>query len=150
MEKQHFTQFPVLSHADDFEGFGLKVHPIAHQQLDIVFFAGVDHSLAIFGIDRHGFFADHVFASIGNPDRLVFVQGIGGDDVHRINVGVVFEGIKILVVVTIFFRDAVFALPVFEFGRSATDRPYQFGFLGALHGSGNAVSITTQSHDGYP
>ena len=88
-----------------------------------------------------------MLSRLGDADRLIAMQCIGGEDVNRIDVRIVFDAVEILIVVPALFRDTELRSPFLEFGRRSTDEPGDPGALAGLHGFRHPGGIAAQSHE---
>src|SRR5258708_2056570 len=77
------------------------------------------------------------------------MERIRSDNIDCVDIGVTADGVEVFVVVTVFFRDAVLALPVLDLRRGAADHAGQFGHLTSLHSVGYACTVTAEAHDGH-
>ncbi len=87
--------------------------------------------MAFFGGIGHRFFTEDMFPGLGGADGVFGVHAVGEDDVDDVDVGIVFDGVIVVVVVNIFGIDAIFGgLGLGFFGVTADegDGTAEFGF----------------------
>ena len=77
--------------------------------------------LAFPGGVGHGLFAHDMLAGLEGTDGVFGVHAVGEDDVDDVDIGVVFDGVEVVVVVDIFRIDVVLAGDVFGFVGVAGD-----------------------------
>ena len=83
-----------------------------------------------------------MLASFCCPNHHTMVQGVWCDDIHHINILIVFYPIEVFIVIAILLWNIILALPVHDLGWCAADRSNQLCFCTELHGFGNAIAIT--------
>ncbi len=102
---------------------------VGHHQLPVRLARGVDHRLAIGRRVRHGLFGKHVLARLMPADGVLGVHPVGQDDVDDVDLGVVLEGVVVLIVVDALFLDAVAQGELARLVRMAADQRDHPGLL---------------------
>ena len=118
-----------MGHADHFQIVRLIAATVGNHQFAIRFARGVDHRQTIGWRVRHGFFRQHMLASLVPPNRIFGVHAIGENDVDDVDFGVVANIVVVLIVVNVLRVDSVLQCKSVCFVGMAANQSNHFGFL---------------------
>ncbi len=106
---------------DCFLVIGLILAAVGDHQLAVGRARGVNHLLAFGGRVGHGLFGEHMLAGLESADGVLSVHAVGQHDIDDVHLGIVFDGIVILVVVDILRAHAISQSQLVGFIRVAAD-----------------------------
>ena len=85
----------------------------------------------------------------GCPDHVLGMHRVRKNNINDINVRVILDAVKVLIVIDILVRDIVFAFPRIDLGRSAGDNTGQITIVGLFQGRCQlSPCIITQPYQG--
>ncbi len=129
---------------------GLMMQAVTNGQRFFILLTGIDHSLAFRFRYGHGLFAPHMFTGIGRPYHILLVHRWRQYHIHHIYIGVIGNGIEVLIVVNILVGNIILLFPGFCFGRCAGNNTRQVTMFGLLQGRRQQVgTIISQAYQGY-
>src|SRR5690606_17861963 len=128
----HITTFFLLSNVHVGTGIGVVLTAITNGKISILFLANLNHFFTVFGRESHWLFTENMLSGSGCSNGIFLVHGRRQYHINNIDVGIVLNLIKILVVITIFILYTVFLFPGFGFFRGSCYNSGQVAMLGKL------------------
>ena len=139
LDHLHLAKGLLTGQSHDFLMVGLELTTIANGKLAIGFLTSRDHGFTIHRAIRHRLFTQDMLTGLRASDGELLVHRVWQNDIDDVNVRIIFDRIKVLVVVDALLGNPVFLRPHFLFSRRAGNNAGELAVIRLEQSGSNLV-----------